>query len=61
MKQDFLKAKAEGKKPATEKQFVRKAIPKKTIVDEQGTWEVVDQKKSVLVEKTSDEDATDSD
>ena len=60
-KEDYLKAKSEGRQLPNQKQFVRKVIPKKTIVDEQGSWEVVDQKKSVLVEKTSDDEGSESD
>ena len=39
------------KLPMTGKVLKKKIIPKKTIQDAGGNWEVIDQKKSVLVEE----------
>jgi hypothetical protein len=36
----------------------KKVVPKKTIEDEQGSWEVVDNKHKVLVEETASDDAS---
>lgn len=60
-KAEYLAAKAKGLdvKNPTGKVLKKKVIPKKKIADERGDWEVVDQKKSVLVEE--DDNKEDSD
>lgn len=35
----------------------KKVLPKKVIADKEGSWEVVDQKKSILVEEEDGEDS----
>lgn len=44
---------AENEKSKDGKILKKKVLPKKTIVDEEGSWEVVDQKHTVLVEETA--------
>ena len=59
-REEYLAARAQGieTKNPTGKILKKKAVPKKKIADERGDWEVVDLKKSVIVEQDgSDEDS----
>ena len=56
--QDMMKNSKHGQKTEEGKVLKKKAIPKKVVSDETGSWEVVDSKKSVLVEE---DDSADSD
>jgi hypothetical protein len=39
----------------------RKVVPKKIVKDEVGDWEVVDQKKTMIVEEDQSDENSDSD